>query len=628
MTERPPFAATLRRAIWPLLVFEAAPELAVLVLFEPLLVLLLERIVALGDDPFVGNAALISFALSPPGMVALATAAIGTILVGVVASGGTSLILWEADRRLPRRHLAVWRSLLGHLPSLLALSAAAFAAVLVLAVPVLGTALAGRRWLLSAGDLYFYLATRPPEFLWATAAIGVTGAATGFAGLILLLRTGLALPICLLRPVSARGALRLAWQTTRGRVRALLPRLLGVAVGLALLWGTFFEALSTLLGWLIARGMSEADLHRAGIGLAVSAALAFTALAAISRGAALLVLLQDQAADAALASRGDAQQAPVRRLGLRLAAMLVLCAAIPAAAAVEVARAGEGAPHAVAITAHRAGSAHAPENTLAALENAIIAGADVVEVDAQETADGEVVLLHDTDLRRVGGVARSIWEMRADELQRLDVGAWFAPGFQGERIPTLRAFAVASRGRVRLNVELKDNRHGEDLAARVVTILRETGVADQAAISSLDLGLLRQVRRMAPEIKLGLIVAIGIGNLGGVDVDFVAIARRLATPAVIRQIATNGREVHVWTLDDDASITRAILYGADNIITGDPLRATRIRNWAEGLTEPERTLLRVAYSLSAGWLRVTGRTELTHGGSRWQNARQLSADDP
>jgi glycerophosphoryl diester phosphodiesterase len=273
----------------------------------------------------------------------------------------------------------------------------------------------------------------------------------------------------------------------------------------------------------------------------------------------------------------------------------------------QVAGGGGAMPRAIGITAHRAGSAHAPENTIAALRNAIAEGADVVEIDAQETADGEIVLLHDTDLRRVAGVARPVWEMRYDELRHLDVGSWFSPRFAGERIPTLREFVEASEGRVRLNVELKNNGHEQELVARVVAVLSETGATNRAAISSLDLGLLQQVRRIAPDIKLGLILATGIGNLRGVNVDFVALSRRLATPAVIRQLEERGREVHVWTLDDDATIARAMLDGAANIITGDTARAVRVRHWLEGLNEAERVLLRVPNLVSTAWLGITGR---------------------
>ncbi len=605
-------------------------DVAALLLLDPLLLMLAERMVALGGDPFVGNAALIAFAVSPPGMAALATAAICSILMGVLAFAGTSLILWETRQQAPVRHLAVWRALLGRLPALLAISAYVFAAALLLALPVLAAGLLARRWWLSAGDFYFYLSTRPPEFLWAIATLGAAAAVAGVAALCILLRTGLAVPICLLRPVGAGHALRLAARATRLRQRALMPRLVAVAAGLILVWGLALAALSGLFGWLAAQPMENAALNGAAIGFAVVAAVAFAALATISHGAVALVLLADRAADEVLPSRMAPGPTPARFRGPRLAAVLTVCLAIPAVAVVEVMNAGNAAvpARAIAITAHRAGSARAPENTLAALDRAIAEGADVAEVDAQETADGHVVLLHDTDLRRVAGVARFVWQMRLSDLQQLDVGSWFAPRFRGERIPTLRAFAKASRGRIRLNVELKDNGHGTDLAVRVATILRETGVADRAAVSSLDLGLLAQVRRIAPEIKLGLILAIGIGHLRRVDVDFVALARRLATPAVIRQLTASGRKVHVWTLDDDASIARAMLDGADNIITGDPLRAVRVREWFSRLNGPERALLRVGRALDMAWVRGTGRTGLTQDGGSGSSDHQLDPADP
>ncbi|MGH7155973.1 MAG: glycerophosphodiester phosphodiesterase family protein, partial [Acetobacteraceae bacterium] len=302
----------------------------------------------------------------------------------------------------------------------------------------------------------------------------------------------------------------------------------------------------------------------------------------------------------ALLSREPPPPRSHRLARVRLAAMLLFCAAIPVATLTQSVRASNviSPDRPIAITAHRAGSTSAPENTLAALRTAITQGADMVEIDVQETADGHVVLLHDTDLRRVAGVARSIWDMRLDELEKLDAGSWFSPKFHAERIPTLAAFAAAARGHVRLNVELKQNPHAEDLAARVVAVLGDAGVADQAEISSLDIGLLRDVGRIAPDIPRGLILATGIGDLRRVDVNFFALSRRLATPAIIRQLHARGRKVHVWTLDDQASIARAMLDGADNIITSDTVLGVKVRRWFYGLTTPERILLRIGRPLN------------------------------
>ncbi|MBV8093421.1 MAG: hypothetical protein JO110_09330 [Acetobacteraceae bacterium] len=335
--------------------------------------------------------------------------------------------------------------------------------------------------------------------------------------------------------------------------------------------------------------------------------LIFVALTGLSRAGLLLVLMADPVADRALRKRTHPVLLPPVAIRLRLLGGVLILAAILAIGWIEVARATQflSGDHMIAITAHRAGSARAPENTIAALRTAIADGADDVEIDVQETAEGHVVMLHDTDLRRVAGLARSVWDMRLDEIQALDVGSWFSPAFREAQIPTLAEFAAVARGRVGLNVELKNNGRGEDLAARVVAVLRDSKTSDQAVISSLDLGLLREVRQIAPALKVGLIVATGIGNLHRLDVNFFALSLRLATPAVIREIHATGREVHVWTLDDEASIARAMLAGADNIITSDTLLGLRMRRWFLELSEAQRTLLRIELSV-LGFARLRG----------------------
>ena len=67
----------------------------------------------------------------------------------------------------------------------------------------------------------------------------------------------------------------------------------------------------------------------------------------------------------------------------------------------------------------------APENTLAAIEQAIEDGADYAEIDVQETADGVVVVIHDTDLKRITGLGEKIWDVTYDEVRDLDFGSWF-----------------------------------------------------------------------------------------------------------------------------------------------------------------------------------------------------------
>ena len=71
------------------------------------------------------------------------------------------------------------------------------------------------------------------------------------------------------------------------------------------------------------------------------------------------------------------------------------------------------------VTAHRAGPKSRPENSVAALRLSIAAGADFAEIDVQQTSDGEVVLMHDRDLRRMTGDPREVKDISAADLASL-----------------------------------------------------------------------------------------------------------------------------------------------------------------------------------------------------------------
>ncbi|MBY5768812.1 glycerophosphodiester phosphodiesterase family protein [Rhizobium leguminosarum] len=72
-----------------------------------------------------------------------------------------------------------------------------------------------------------------------------------------------------------------------------------------------------------------------------------------------------------------------------------------------------------AIVAHRGAWHQAPENSLAAIENAIAAGYDIVEVDIRQSADGHLFILHDDTLERMAGIDRAPEEMTIAEITSL-----------------------------------------------------------------------------------------------------------------------------------------------------------------------------------------------------------------
>ena len=118
----------------------------------------------------------------------------------------------------------------------------------------------------------------------------------------------------------------------------------------------------------------------------------------------------------------------------------------------------------VLIIAHRGSAGAAPENTIAAISQAIKDGADWVEIDVQETLDGEVIVIHDSDFMKLAGNPLKVWDGELTQIQDIDVGSWFDPRFADQRVPTLaEVLQLIREGDSRLVIELKYYGHDQPL---------------------------------------------------------------------------------------------------------------------------------------------------------------------
>lgn len=231
----------------------------------------------------------------------------------------------------------------------------------------------------------------------------------------------------------------------------------------------------------------------------------------------------------------------------------------------------------VKIIAHRGASQEAPENTLEAFRLAWAQGADGIELDVQRSRDGQVVVFHDEDGRRVAGVDRRIVECDGDEIRRWDVGSW--KGGVPARVPLLSdVLAEAPAGRVVL-VEIKDGpailpavrdrlraypgrgtavlTFDSELAARAVQEL--TGVPVHLNLESDDVRVLEAA-----------IAKAASDGLAGVSFGW----RSPLTPSIIRKTHDAGLVASVWTVNDPDDARRAADWGVDVLMTDGP-RALR-----------------------------------------------------
>ncbi len=157
------------------------------------------------------------------------------------------------------------------------------------------------------------------------------------------------------------------------------------------------------------------------------------------------------------------------------------------------------------LLAHRGASADAPENTLAAFQEAVRQGADGVELDAQICASGEVVVCHDERLTRL---ARLDWELLRtsfSKLQRADVGT--ALGFAPARIPLLEEVVESLPNQFLINVELKcETAEDHGLTAAVAALIGRLEIGERVIISSFNPLCLWRMAALAPKLRRGLLI--------------------------------------------------------------------------------------------------------------------------
>jgi glycerophosphoryl diester phosphodiesterase len=204
------------------------------------------------------------------------------------------------------------------------------------------------------------------------------------------------------------------------------------------------------------------------------------------------------------------------------------------------------------VAAHRGVAAGAAENTIAAFTNAIEVGADMIEFDVRRTRDGELIAFHDASAggAPVSGLTRSEVEAAA-----------------GARPPLLAEVLQACAGKIRLDVELKEDGYVPD----VMAMLRAGFDPAQLVVTSFLPTVVAQAKETFPEVKTGLLVGENrppadlpgrLRDLYPVDLvrqvraDYLAPHYRLAELGVLRRAAEAGLPCLVWTVNSPALIRR------------------------------------------------------------------------
>jgi glycerophosphoryl diester phosphodiesterase len=232
--------------------------------------------------------------------------------------------------------------------------------------------------------------------------------------------------------------------------------------------------------------------------------------------------------------------------------------------------------------AHRGASGNYPESTRLALEKAIAAGADMIELDCQMTQDGHVVIFHDEKLRRTAGGRGALRDKTLAQLKKLDIGRWRGKAFAGERILTLEEGLEILAGKVDLCLEFKTfGAATPGLDLKILFTLSHYDYLDRTILSSFDYHCLARLRDHAPEAVLGIIYGAAVREdpfeaarrLGAASIH---VQKELATRDFLRQAWDEGLDIHVWTVNEVREMRAFAALGIQGLISDFPEKFGRL----------------------------------------------------
>jgi glycerophosphoryl diester phosphodiesterase len=221
------------------------------------------------------------------------------------------------------------------------------------------------------------------------------------------------------------------------------------------------------------------------------------------------------------------------------------------------------------IVAHRGGKSRWHENTVEAIEEAILSGADMVEFDLRRTADGEIVVHHD---EVIGG--RSLVEMKYSEALRRSSDL-------GYRIPRASEVLDIASERIRIDIELKESGY-EEVVLRLVF---DRGFrSSDFVVTSFEVAALERVKHVSAGVRTGLLVYGVTGKealerFNHTGADFLGPDYELLNELTLSAAAATEVPLLPWTVNDPVAIRTLLCSPAViGIITDEPAHALAIRN--------------------------------------------------
>jgi glycerophosphoryl diester phosphodiesterase len=265
---------------------------------------------------------------------------------------------------------------------------------------------------------------------------------------------------------------------------------------------------------------------------------------------------------------------------------------------------------AVEVVAHRGSPGRTPEHSLAAYRQAVSLGVSTIECDVRMTRDEALVCVHDRRIHRVSTGRGTVSALTLAELERFTFHARATRGWRrrppgrlgGTELPggevvehdaagvltldRLLDYVTSRPGMVRLAIETKHpTRHSGRVEEALVRALRRFGLvsarraepARAAPVRAMSFSrlALRRLQALEPALPVvQLISRLAPRGGGALPQDIPAVGPPISLlrryPRYVALAHAAGKEVHVWTVNDERDIDLALSLGVDAVITDRP----------------------------------------------------------
>ena len=251
----------------------------------------------------------------------------------------------------------------------------------------------------------------------------------------------------------------------------------------------------------------------------------------------------------------------------------------------------EKALHRPVVYAHRGGALLWPGNTIFAFDEALKAGADVLEMDVRATSDGALVVIHNRTVDETTNGSGPVSRYKLKALQELDAGYRFGPDKfphrgKGLEIPTLEeVFKRYKDQDVCMNIEIKQIM--PSIVDQFCELVEKHNMTDRILVASFYASVVRQIKAKLPRVatsagtlQLFIFYLLNLFRLTGryrLRVRALQFWSKVGPFPIITKslVAAAHRlklEIHGWTVNEPAEMRRLIGLNVDAIITDDPIR--------------------------------------------------------